>query len=353
MCNTNTMQLNMKKLLFLALSLSILSTSCSTSDDPFVEKPQAPNLDTGLIILNEGGFQSNDASVGFSSFTYDIYHGNLAKTGNKILGDIAQSMAFKDNKAYVVLKGSNKIEIFNRYTFKHEGTITEGLSQPMYIAFANNKMYVTNTEGQSVTVYDANNKLVTELKMNAPIGQILAWNTKLYVQKMTSATKSDIVVIDADYNLTKTISLEKGLQGITTLGDFVFAISSTPERSFFYKIDAHTDAIVTTFSSTKNVGASNLRVDNNDLYYTSKNSVYNWRPNDVNVQVATALTIPEKEYIEGSTFYGFNVINQVMYVGDAGDKMDPSIVSVYQNGKKIKSFKAGILTNNFYANFKK
>lgn len=345
------MQLNMKKLLFLALSLSILSTSCSTSDDPFVEVPQAPKLDNGLLILNQGGFQYNDASIGFSNFAYDKYHANIAQTADKALGDKAQSMAFKDNKAFVVLKGSNKIEIFNRYTFKHEGTITEGLAQPLYIAFANNNIYVTNEETKSVNVYDANYKLITTIAINASVGHILAWHTKVYVQKNISADKSEIAVIDSKFKITSTIALEKELQDMVTLGDFVYAISSTKDKSFFYKIDAQQDKTITQFFSTRNSAATNLRLDNNDLYYTSNNSVYKWNPHDTNVQVTPVLTLPEEAFNPASTFYGFNVIKGVIYIGDAGDMMDPSTVYVYQNGKMIKSFTAGILTRNFYANY--
>ncbi|MGG5576819.1 YncE family protein [Myroides sp. C15-4] len=343
----------MKKLLFLALSLSILSTSCSTSDDPFVEVPQGPNLDNGLIILNEGGFQLNDASIGFSAFTYDKYFEDLAKTPEKVLGDLAHSIAFKENKAYVVVKGSNTIEIFDRYTFKHLETITDGLSKPLYIAFANNKMYVTNEEAQSVSAYDANNKFINEMAMDAPVGQILAWNTKLYVQKNISETKSEIVVLNADFAVTTKIAIDNELKGISTLGDFVYAISSTTDKSFFYKIDAHRDQKVTEFFSTRNIKATNLRLDNNDLYYTSMNNVYNWKPNDKNVQTIPVLSIPEDKFNEASTFYGFNVINGFVYIGDAGDMNEESTVTVYQKDKKVNSFKAGILTNNFYANFKR
>lgn len=346
------MQLNMKKLLFLALSLSILSTSCSTSDDPFVEVPQVPNLDNGLLILNQGGLQYNDASIGFSSFAYDKYHANIAQTADKALGDKAQSMAFKDNKAFVVLKGSNKIEIFNRYTFKHEGTITEGLAKPLYIAFTNKNIFVTNEETNTVSVYDANYKFLTFIKINGPVGHILAWHTKVYVQKNISADKSEIVVIDAKFNITSTIAIEKELQDMVTLGDFVYAVSSTKDKSFFYKIDAQQDKAVTQFFSTKNSAAKNLRLDNNDLYYTSNNSVYKWNPHDTNVQVAAVLTLPEKEFNPVSTFYGFNVIKGTIYIGDAGDMMDPSTVYVYQNGTMVKSFTAGILTSDFYANYK-
>lgn len=347
------MQLNMKKLLFLALSLSILSTSCSTSDDPFVEVPKAPNLNNGLLILNEGGFQLNDASVGFSSFTYDQYHENIAKNSEKTVGNIAHSIAFKDNKAYVVLKGSNTIEIFDRYTFKHEGTITDGLNQPLYIAFANGYMYVTNAESQMVTVYNADHKFVNEIAIGAPVGQILAWNTKLYVQKNISETKSEIAIIAADFTITKKIAIDNELRGIATLGDFVYAISTTNGKSFFHKIDANTDTKVTEFFSTRNTDVKNLRLDNNDLYYTSNNEVYNWKPNDKIVQAIPVLTIPQENYNAASTFYGFNVINNIIYVGDAGDMMEPSTVHVYQNGRKLTSFTAGILTNNFYANFKR
>lgn len=343
----------MKRLLFLALSLSILSTSCTTSDDPFEKKPNTPVLNNGLIILNEGTYNEGNSSIGFTSWNYDEYFGNVAEVPKGKLGDVAQSMAFKDDKAYVVINNSNKIEIFHRYTFKHIGTITEGLNQPRYIAFANNKMYVTNQGEGKVSVYNTtSNEHIADILVGGPIDQIHAWNTKIYVQNAAFGTGKNIVVIGENNTIEKKIVLEEGLQGMVILGDFVYAISSSSFKSFFYKINANTNTIVQSFFSTMNPDARNLRLDNNDLYYTSKNNVYNWRSTDVNAQDKPLVTI--KGYNEYSSFYGFNVINNIIYTADAVDFVNESMITIYNlNGKELKSFKGGISTNNFYPNYNK
>lgn len=342
----------MKRLLFLALSLSILSTSCTTSDDPFVEKPNTPVLNNGLIILNEGSFNANNATVGFTSWNYEEYFDNVAKFADDKLGDVAQSMAFKDDKAYVVLNNSNKIEIFHRYNFKHIGSITEGLNQPRYIAFANNKMYVTNQGNNVVSVYNpASNEHITDIAIDGTIDQIHAWNTKLYVQNAAFGVGKDIVVIGENNTIEKKITLEEGLQGMVVLGDFIYAISSNNFKSFFYRINANTNTIVRTFISTMNPEAKNLRLDNNTMYYTSQNKVFNWSTTDINAQ-ENAVVIT-KDYNEYASFYGFNVINNVVYTANAGDFVNSSTITIYDlKGKEIKSFKGGVATNNFYANFK-
>src|SRR5690606_28464601 len=98
----------------------------------------------GYFVLNEGTFGNADASVTFIGDN-GVVHPDIFQTvtGNP-LGDLAQSMAFEGDNAYIVVNGSNKIEVVNRFTFESEATLSSSLENPRYIAFANGKGFVSN-----------------------------------------------------------------------------------------------------------------------------------------------------------------------------------------------------------------
>lgn len=343
----------MKKLIFLALSLAFF-TSCTTSDSPFVEEKIPVNLENGILFLNEGNYQGENASLGAINTDFSGIAENIAKNSNGSLGDVAQSMAFYNNKAFIVLNNSNTIEVFDRYTFKHERTIESNLNQPRYITFSNDKMYVTNYGSSSVTIYNANDfEYLNEISIDGPVDNITTLNRKIYIQKAAFSEGNEIVIVDDKTDaIIKTIEVEDKLQSIVAHSDFIYAVSSINSRSHFYKIDAHDDKIVNHFLSTKNMNAKNLRADENILYYTSNNQVYQWFPNDTVVQFNPVLTIEDATDLFAA-FYGFNVIDNRVYIADAGTYTEASIISIYNlKGEKIKSFDGGILTNQFYKNYK-
>ncbi len=103
-------------------------------------------FDNGIIILNEGGAGSNNASVsylqaGTTSISNNIYAN--ANMGLGPLGDTGQSMSFAADNAYVVLNISNTVKVVNRHTFEYVTTISEGLVNPRYMGTIANRGYIT------------------------------------------------------------------------------------------------------------------------------------------------------------------------------------------------------------------
>lgn len=357
----------MKKVFLLGLSLTLFLASCTKSDDPFVEKVVTPTYGNGILILNEGGFQKNNASLNFVGYDLSTSYDDIAKpTGSQTLGDVAQSMAFNATKAFVVMNNSNKIEIFDRYTLKYEATIDKNLSQPRYIALTNDEIYVTNWGTKSVNVFKQSDySFVKAIPLNYQPENLVVSNNKVYVQEVAewNATKSanKISIIDPKTKSVSKVITVKGkeedksdLQGIVAHGDFVYAISSNSYRTDFFKINNITDTQILTFPSGANNSAKNLRAENATLYYTSNNKVFSWDINDINAKEKPLLTLtaPESQDLY-SAFYGFNVINNKIYVANAGNYTGPSVIKVYDlHGKVLSSFKGGLLTNGFYNNFK-
>ena len=73
------------------------------------------------MVLNSGSDDSQNASISFISFDLNTTINNVFGLENGItLGERANDIGFYEDLAYVVVYGSNKIEIVNRYTLKNK-----------------------------------------------------------------------------------------------------------------------------------------------------------------------------------------------------------------------------------------
>jgi hypothetical protein len=130
--------------LILAFCSAFVLVSCDP-ESAFVETPLGA-YDNGVLVLNQGGFGAGNASVSFISDDFVTTQNNIFSLVNPSItfGDTAQDIGFYQNLGFAVLNGSNKIVVFNRYTLEFVTSINTGFANPRYIAFANNKAYVTN-----------------------------------------------------------------------------------------------------------------------------------------------------------------------------------------------------------------
>ncbi len=160
----------------------------------------------GVFILNEGGFNTNDASLSYYDFdtqslTRDIAGGVLGATG--------QDMVLVDSKLFVSVTSSSYIAVFDAET----RTPLESISlfdggnhrEPRYLAAQNGKVYVScydrHSSSGSVLRIDADTYTV---EATAKVGEfpegIAIWNNKLYVANSggQSATGPDNTVSVVD-----------------------------------------------------------------------------------------------------------------------------------------------------------
>ena len=134
-----------KKYLFFVGALFLTLSSC-VKDQPTEEEESALiTSGNGVYIINEGNFQFGNASVSYYDVDTKTLKEDIYKTANSIaLGDVAQSMAVLNNKAYIVVNNSSKIEVVNAQTFVSVATIA-GLPSPRYFLAVNNaKAYVSD-----------------------------------------------------------------------------------------------------------------------------------------------------------------------------------------------------------------
>ena len=147
----------MKKPFLLALVATLLwgvvFTSCRKEPEvlpqEYDEITQAKRPDDalrGLYLLNEGNMGSNKATLDFLDFTRGFYIRNIYAQNNptvvKELGDTGNDLQLYNNRLYVVLNGSHKVEVVEAGTCRRIGQVD--IPSPRYIAFDGNYAYVTS-----------------------------------------------------------------------------------------------------------------------------------------------------------------------------------------------------------------
>lgn len=342
--------MKLKNLYLGIIASAFLFASCSNDDDNNNDAPLGV-YDNGVLILNEGNFGTPNASVSYISNDLATFQNDIFKLVNTpaVLGDVAQSLSFKDEKAFIVINNSNEVEVVNRYTFKSLGTITEKLENPRYSVVLNDKLYVTNAISKAVTVYDAKTfAYIASIPVGKTVEKIVTANGKLYVTNAAYGSGKEVTVINASNNtISKTLILEDGINSIEENNGNVYVLAGNSTGSKLYKINSSTDNS-TSIESTTLKGALNMDIDGDKIYYTKGTGVYAINLNATTFSDTALFSVKDSSW---STFYGFGVIDGNIYSGDANGFTADGTVTVYSStGSVLKTLTVGIGPNGFYSN---
>jgi len=100
--------------LLLSSAFTALFSSCdSKSDNP----PVNPAISTGVYVLNEGQFQSNNASLTYYDMTTSTANSDVfTAKNNRGLGDTGQDILKYGSKIYIAVYKSSLIEVVDAAT---------------------------------------------------------------------------------------------------------------------------------------------------------------------------------------------------------------------------------------------
>ncbi|WP_348800536.1 YncE family protein [Flavobacterium adhaerens] len=360
------------KLVLMVVTSTLFFVSCTNDDD--TKNEPLGSYDKGFLILNQGGFGHNDASVSYVSSDFDTSQNDIFSVVNPniTLGDTGQDIGFNGENAYIVLNASNKIEIVNRYTMQSLGSINTGLKNPRYIAFANGKGYVTNWGDGGVKTDDyvavidlSTNKVTSSIPVAEGPEKILENSGKLYVaHKGGYGYGNSLSVINASSNsVVTTITVGEVPESMGVKGSTLWVACSgnpsyvsaplveTPGK--IVKVDLSTNTVTSTIAytdATKHI--TNLVLGGNDAYYTVDADIF--KLNDTTTSLPTnALFSTTPQGVYG--IYSFAVHGNYIYVGDAGDYSTNGKVYVYglvspSVGTLEKTFTVGVIPAGFYFN---
>jgi hypothetical protein len=174
-------------------------------------KLDSSSLKNGMLVLCEGLFQQNNATISWVDFsnntTDNLFFTN--KTG-RLLGDTGNDMQIYGGKIYIVVNVSSTIEILDKSNGKSlkqismmNGTIAK---QPRSIAFYGSNAFVTCFDGY-VDVIDTASLLITKrIKVGANPEGLTVSNLKLYVSNSGGLNTSKV---DSTVSVINLISLEE------------------------------------------------------------------------------------------------------------------------------------------------
>lgn len=148
----------------------------------------------GFYLLNEGNMGSNKATLDFMEFTTGVYKHNIYAEKNpntiKELGDVGNDAEIYDNKLWLVINASHKVEVVDAKTCKNIAQID--IPNCRYIVFDGNFAYISSyvttiigdreAEEGAVFKIDINTfEIVGEVKVGRQPEEMVVKNGYLYV----------------------------------------------------------------------------------------------------------------------------------------------------------------------------
>lgn len=347
------------------LAVVVLIPSCKK---PEKEEISTPTKDPKIYVLNEGNFNSGNASVSvFEPLTNKIYNDIFAQKNGRPLGDVLQSMCIAGGKAYFVINNSNRIEITDPITLASTGVVN-GLSLPRYMVPVNDqKAYISEyisyaSSNGRISVLNLSDNTVNSNTISVGVlpEAMLLHNDKMYV---CISGENKIAVINTSTDVVEsTITVADGPSGIVKDADGKLWVicggkivydsnwdidlaNSIPGA--LVKIDPSSGMVESTLTFTDVTGnPSKLTINGskNTLYYAYNGGIYS--------HAITASTLSSNPLISRQ-FYGLGIDPQTenIYLGTYGFTSNQKMVRYTSAGTPIDSTEVGVGPNGFYFSY--
>tara|TARA_B100000700_G_scaffold310232_1_gene390533 strand:- start:1050 stop:2066 length:1017 start_codon:yes stop_codon:yes gene_type:complete len=138
----------MKKTISFFSFILFLFTGCELNEDN-----QEINGNPKVFVLCEGNFGSNNAALWSIAPNESISETQIL--GGSSLGDVAQSMTIHENRLYVVVNNSHKVEVFDLGDeITHSETLTLNNASPRYFAASGTIGYLSCWNLEAILLID-------------------------------------------------------------------------------------------------------------------------------------------------------------------------------------------------------
>ena len=354
--------MKMKQVSILVAMAALFTVSCSNDDDGVVIEEVKGDYQNGILVANEGPFNNGSGTVTYISNDSLLVKDAIFKLeNNEDVGNILQSIAFDEELAYIVVNNSHKIHVVNRYTFKSEGVIDDGLLNPRYMTVSNGKGYVTNwgdTADETddyIAVIDLISNTVSE-SIPVELGpEAITSNANfVYVaHKGAFGQNNKVSIIDSSSDLiasTLTVGDFPNSMQWDTAGNLWVLSSGAPEytgeetNGTLTEINTSDNTISQTLDFDTTEHPSALSVEDDTFYYGMSNAVYSFESgSDV---------LPTEAYINDVSFYTMTVNNGKLYGTDAKDYVSKGDLYIYDLNTKTltNTISVGIIPGGIYFN---
>lgn len=333
--------------------ISVLFLISCDKDDTIVDPIE--NYETGFFVINEGSFSNDNASVTYVSQDYTTVKQDLYQSVNEEgLGDVAQSTFVVNDKAYIIMNGSDKIVVVDLNTMKKLETIEDPqIKNPRYLVARNGLGYVSNwgvgpdPNDDSVVIIDLATNTVTDTfsvgfvpDRMVIVGDYLYVNLQGWYPLVNNITE----VIDLTTNtVVKDIEVGEYPTSIIYQDNLVYVMSSGSFGVTGGKISVinpHSNVVTKTLEFTTTENPSNLTYGNNGFYYSLDGKVFKWNG------ISDIVPMAEENGLDGS-YYSMTIKNGLIYVTDAGDFTSEGSLQIFDlsDNSSVETISTGIVPN--------
>lgn len=343
-----------------------------------------------LFVLNEGGMGSNNATLDFLRFEDGKYITSAFRKMNPDigagLGDVGNDIAIRGDEAWIVVNNSGIVEVISA---KDETEIAAiAVPTPRNIAFDDKYAYVTSWAGAYIT-YGDNYSLIDsknpkgqvyrinlgtkQLEGSVEVGYqpegIAVYNGKLYVANSggiasqlppTYSYDNTVSIIDAaTFTVSQTVQVQVNLKNVYATSNGTIYVSTLGNYW-----DIHSGLYSFPASNPSQVSrVSGIGIKEECTYVTAScqvgNAIY-----CLGTELEFDWSIPRKYYVWAvagermtlypltldGTPYGISVLEDYIFVADAGDYFNPGTLSCYNLNSvsdKLWTVSAGVCPGHF------
>ncbi|MFC3878614.1 YncE family protein [Algoriphagus namhaensis] len=293
---------------FWAVALTLFTMSCSETEP---ERPLG-EYETGILIMNEGAFGSNDGEVyHFDPITGELKADIFEAENQRPFAGLLEDVVLHEERLYLVAN-TGKVEIVNAGDFRSLGAVSGDLDQPRSIAVVGKKLFISdygpydsdfNTPASYIAVVDGLNGGVvkTKIPVSSKPEDLFAYGKYVLV---AGSDEGKVEIIDTEKEtIFKTLEVPgRPIQFFEMRGDlWIYSIGA--DEIFFqsFHLDNFTKKIQTGFPIPDATGR--IAFGNEDLIYISTSS--GWPDyNDAISKFSLYDSRLDINYLSGTGIYG-------------------------------------------------
>lgn len=329
------------------------------TDDPDPDPGDSLIFSEGFFVVNEGNFNWGNASITFiDTVTGGVYQDIFQIANDRPLGDVAQSMKVMNNRGYILMNASNRLEVVDLKDFTTIKSIT-GFNAPRYIEFIDStKAYVTNLY-KDISVVDLEKLEVTKTIPTPEWTEgMVRYNQYMFVtcigefSEPSSRRKAKLLIIN-----TKNDEIADSIQSSTEPVAIVidkkqkmWILCSGGWDSYsapaLIRVNPELRQVEKTFVFSTTATPSRLAINpTRDTIYFLKDGIYQ--------MPVTATELPTEPLItsDGRLFYGLAIhpVNGTIYATDAIDYVQAGHAYQFSSstGAKLHDWETGTIPGSF------
>ncbi|WP_026955466.1 YncE family protein [Algoriphagus vanfongensis] len=329
------------------IALAFVVFACSDSD------PEAPlgEFDSGILIMNEGNFGTNDGEVYHLDPGTEELKANIFEEANsRPFAGLLEDLVLEDDKLYLVAN-TGKIEIVDPGDFASLGSVTTDLDQPRSLTVNSDKLFISDygpydasyaTPDSYIAVVDntlggtVSNKIAVSRKPE----DLLSSGKYIWV---AGSEEGKIEIIDAETEeIIETLDVEGSPKVFLQVEGHTFLYATGATEIYFYNLNLGALAISNTYTLPVANASGRIAIgDNNALYLITSSG---WPDYEDAVAKVSLTGGVEENWYTGSGFYGigFDPYRDEVYVSNSNGFQGNGTVTVLdENAAELRTYEVG------------